>query len=354
MRHLALMALWVLGVGFLVPGMGSDVSSSGLSQHLDSSGGAPNPEPEPNPEPGTQNPHPEPGTQRQEPRSFSVAFYNIQSGHGQAPLPGRPCVFQEGRSCDSSRPAPLNAWGRGVVQAELRRALADERVIALGLGESWTTVCASPERVRAALGWKSHVGERNGVSLVTRHGIVGAATWRKLDTDRNPNPKDTKWVVHARACVDAACAATFDVFVAHWYSSGSVAADVYDTQARQTLAFMKEIAADRPHALVGDLNVWVGDRPVCAQQPNADALQHLRDAGYVDVWPALHGNTDGATGMWNRRGCGRPEGNLWKRIDYAWAKRLRPIAMTRFGMVTPGECAPSDHAGISVEYQQNR
>jgi len=310
--RLVLLCAWVLGVGFLV--------------------------------------QPEPRTQPPEPVSFSIAYYNIQSGHGQAPLPGRTCVFQEGRNCDSSRPEPLNAWGRGVVQAELRRALADERVLALGLGESWTSVCGSPERVREALAWKSHVGERNGVSLVARYGISGAATWRKLDTDRNPNPKDTKWVVHAKVCADAGCRATRDVFVAHWYSSGPIAAEVYDTQARQTVAFMKEIAGDRPHVLVGDLNVWSADGPVCGQRPNAEPLRHLRDAGYGDAWPALHGTADGATGMWNRRACGTPEGNLWKRIDYAWAKGFKAAAMTRFGMVTPGDCAPSDHAGILAEF----
>lgn len=273
-----------------------------------------------------------------------IAYYNIQSGHGERPLPGRSCSFEETRGCDA------NAWGRGIVQAELRRALADGRIVALGLGEAWTTVCASPERVREVLGWKSHTGECNGVALVTRHGIAGSATWRQLETARNPNPKDTKWVLHAAVCADASCSSTLDVFVAHWYASGASAADVYDTQARQTVAFMNEMARETPHVLVGDLNVWTNDCKVCGQQPNAAALRHLRDAGYVDAWPALHGNAEGFTGVWNRRRCGAPEGNLWKRIDYAWSKRLRPIAMTRFGMVTPGECAPSDHAGIVAEF----
>ena len=46
----------------------------------------------------------------------------------------------------------------------------------------------------------------------------------------------------------------------------------------------------------------------------------------------------GNTGMVNRKGCGEPEGAAWKRIDYAWSSdHYRPIAITRFGVVTPGE-----------------
>jgi regulation of enolase protein 1 (concanavalin A-like superfamily) len=43
-------------------------------------------------------------------------------------------------------------------------------------------------------------------------------------------------------------------------------------------------------------------------------------------------------------------GNVFKRIDQAWSKFLPPVSMSRFGMVTPGYAAPSDHAGIVVEY----
>jgi hypothetical protein len=45
-----------------------------------------------------------------------------------------------------------------------------------------------------------------------------------------------------------------------------------------------------------------------------------------------------------------PEGYTWKRIDYAWSKNVQPLSMTRFGIVTPGHGAPSDHFGILVEY----
>jgi hypothetical protein len=45
-----------------------------------------------------------------------------------------------------------------------------------------------------------------------------------------------------------------------------------------------------------------------------------------------------------------PEGYAWKRIDYAWSKKLPPVNIQRFGGVPPGDAAPSDHLGIVVEY----
>lgn len=105
-----------------------------------------------------------------------------------------------------------------------------------------------------------------------------------------------------------------------------------------------------PHALIGDLNVFEGTGSVCHQEPNNSSLWFLRDAGYIDAWPAVHGRAEGFTGMTNRRGCGGPEGYTWERIDYAWSKGLTPVSMSRFGMVPPGDAAPSDHYGIVVEY----
>ena len=70
-------------------------------------------------------------------------------------------------------------------------------------------------------------------------------------------------------------------------------------------------------------------------------MQRFRSAGFLDAWPAIQAMADGSTGMWNRTGCGVPERNLWKRIDYSLSKRLNPLSVTRFGLVTPGECATS-------------
>jgi len=84
----------------------------------------------------------------------------------------------------------------------------------------------------------------------------------------------------------------------------------------------------------------------CGFAPPNPALQLLRDAGYRDTWPAVHGAAEGFTGMLNRAGCGVPEGYPFKRIDYVWLQGYVPTAMVRFGMTTPGDGTPSDHAGV--------
>jgi hypothetical protein len=280
--------------------------------------------------------------------TFKVAYYNIQSGMGMTQLSGV-CSFERSSNCtDPSR--PMNAWGMGVVQAELDRAVdSDPSIIALGLSEAWA--CANPDAVLAALGWAAHAGERNGISLLARYGFAGPAEWVQLDTSLNTNPADTMWVVRAPVCTDSACTRSIQVFSSHWYASGETRIESFERQARGTVAFLDRLPQAEPRVLIGDLNVWEEPGTVCSQTPVPTAVQILKDAGYLDGWPALHGTAEGYTGMWNRNGCGDPNGNLWKRIDHAWSKSLSaPVAMERFGMVTPGACAPSDHAGIIAEY----
>jgi len=89
------------------------------------------------------------------------------------------------------------------VQQELLTSVAgDPEIVALGLAEAWT--CATPEAVRAVLGWKATIPERNGVSIVARYGFAGPAQWTQLDTSLTANPSDTMWVVRTPVCVDAA------------------------------------------------------------------------------------------------------------------------------------------------------
>lgn len=282
------------------------------------------------------------------PASFKVAYYNIQSGMGTASLTGT-CPFERNTNCtDPSK--PLNAWGRRVVQAELERAVgSDPGVIALGLSEAWN--CASPDAVLKVLGWPEHAGNRNGVSLLARYGFAGPPEWVQLDTTLNANAADTMWIVRAPVCADATCSRSIQVYSAHWYATGKTRIESFERQARGTVEFMDRLPPAEPRVLVGDLNVWEEGGPVCNQTPVPTAVEILRGAGYVDAWRAVHGTNEGFTGMWNRNGCGEPAGYLWKRIDRAWAKSLsEPRSMTRFGMVTPGTCAPSDHAGIIIEY----
>src|SRR5258708_2839776 len=100
-------------------------------------------------------------------RTFKVAFYNIQSGKGKQPLPGIAAPFADTGNCTDPT-LPLNAWGKGIVQAELAaRVAGDPSVVALGLAEAWA--CANPAAVKAALQWPAVSGERNGVALLSRY-----------------------------------------------------------------------------------------------------------------------------------------------------------------------------------------
>ncbi len=283
--------------------------------------------------------------------SIRIAFYNIRSGEGILGLPGRPVPFQDTSNC-TDRSKPLNAWGTGLVQQTLTNALqADPAILALGLAESWKTACASPERVRAVLGWKAASDVENGVALVARYGFTDER-WQQLDTSRNKVPSDTAWVLRAAVCTEATCRRTLLTYVAHWYATGPAQQSTYGTQARQTLDFMQATSEGKPHVLIGDLNVWTAPGAICRQTPNgAEALETLAAAKYIDAWRSVHGDQEGFTGMLNRRGCGDPEGSAWKRIDYAWSpSTYRPLDITRFGLVQPGDAGPSDHYGIVVSY----
>jgi len=283
--------------------------------------------------------------------NFKVAFFNIQSGKGEPAMPGHPSTFSDTLNCTDTT-QPLNAWGRGVVQATLTDAVAsDPTVVALGLAEAWS--CATQTAVRNVLGWRAASTARNGVAMVARYGFAGAEQWTQLDTSLNTNPADTMWALRVPVCLDAACSRSISLSTAHWYGSGAThynSNTAFEIQAQQTIDFLNQLPAGQPRVLVGDLNVFEGTKVVCGQNPKNQPVQMMREAGYLDAWRALFGLANGDTGMWNRAGCGTPVGNLWKRIDYAWTRDLNPLSMTRFGMVNPGDEAPSDHIGIIVEF----
>jgi hypothetical protein len=283
------------------------------------------------------------------PATFKVAFYNIQSGKGEPALAGHPATFPDTVNCTDNT-QPLNAWGLGMIQQHLVNAVGnDPRVVALGLAEAW--LCGSPENVRRALGWKSRTSVRNGVGMVARFGFGGPEEWAQLDTSLNANPADTMWALRVPVCLDAACSRSMNVFVAHWYGTGETGRTSYDRQAQGTVAFMARTAGTAPHMLIGDLNAWEGTDRVCRQNPTNAGIPRLRDAGYVDAWPLLHGSAEGYTGMTNRAGCGSPEGYAWKRPDYTWAlPNFLPVSIERFGIVPAGDAAPSDHYGIISEF----
>ena len=283
--------------------------------------------------------------------TFRVGWINIQSGKGEPAMAGHPSTFSDVTNCtDSSK--PLNGWGVGFVQQHLVKSIAsDPRIVALGLAEAWASVCGSPENVRSVLGWKARTSERNGVAMVAKYGFAGAEEWVQLDTSLNPNPADTMWVLRIPVCLDAACSQSMNMFAAHWYSSGTNKLTSYDRQAAQTVDFLKRAGGSAPHILIGDLNVWDGTTAVCSENPTNIGLQRLRDAGYVDAWPLINGSAEGYTGMTNRAGCGNPVGYVYKRPDYTWSPSgYKPVSISRWGLVTPGDEAPSDHYGLITEF----
>src|SRR5436190_6912524 len=283
--------------------------------------------------------------------TFKVAWYNIQSGKGAPALSGHTSTFVDTTNCTDTT-KPLNAWAAGLVQSHLKNSVgADPKVVALGLGEAWATTCGSPENVRQALGWKSRTSEQNGVAMVAKYGFAGPEEWVQLDTTLNPNPADTMWVLRIPVCLDQACSQSINLFASHWYSSGTNKTVSYERQASQAVAFLQRAGGSSPHILIGDLNVWDGTAAVCSESPANIGLQRLRDAGYVDAWPLLHGTAEGFTGMINRAGCGSPVGYAWKRPDYTWSpSNYRPVSIARFGVVPAGDEAPSDHYGLITEF----
>ena len=280
--------------------------------------------------------------------TIKVVFWNIMSGHGVDALPGHLAPFRNVANCTNTT-QPLNSWGVGATQAALASVTSDTSVVAVGLAESWTSVCASPANVQQALGWRARTSERNGVALVARYGIAGPEQWLQLDTTLNPNPGDTMWVLRVPVCLDAPCARSMAVYVSHWYADGLDADATYNRQAAQTVAFLNATSNQLPHILVGDLNVWEGTAIVCNQSPTNGALPFLRAAGYLDAWLTLQGSNEGYTGMANRAGCGYPEGHAYKRIDYAWTlPTFQPIGIQRFAVTPAGDASPSDHYGLVV------
>jgi hypothetical protein len=116
-------------------------------------------------------------------------------------------------------------------------------------------------------------------------------------------------------------------------------------------------AQRRPHLFMGDLNTYRVDQwnpSVPCTNPDSGGrmavINQIEQAGYTDAWKATQ-RGEGWTGMASRRGCGVPEGNLYKRIDYVYTLGARVLSTTRFGRAAPGTDSPSDHAGLVAEIE---
>jgi endonuclease/exonuclease/phosphatase family metal-dependent hydrolase len=272
--------------------------------------------------------------------TFKVATWNIRSGMG---IRGFNTTNWNHDTLNCTDPAsPMNAWGIGLPQAELRRVAADTSIIALALQEAWN--CASPRRVNAVVGFTLATDERQGVALLARYGMEGDPIYRRIDAAND------RWVIGGHVCLDPRCSRTVPIFSTHF---GAPTVDGYPSQARALVSALA--SAHEPHLFMGDLNVFRRDRwnpPVpCTgmdQPGRVMSLDTIESAGYADAWKATQSG-EGWSGMASRRGCGRPEGNLYKRIDYVFTKGLMVVATKQFARVAPGTDSPSDHAGLVAE-----
>jgi hypothetical protein len=262
---------------------------------------------------------------------WKLVHWNVQSGFGKAGWISAGVGFTQGSDCSK------NAWGNGygpLAKTLVTQAKDDPDVVAVTLNEAWT--CATPRRIRALLGFAAvapdwtTAGEVAGVSIVARYGFAGPSKVKALP--KCSSTADQFYVVSAPVYVDAARTRVVHVYATHW--KGCTA------EAQATVDFMQENAY-KPRALTGDLNI---------KDPSAPGIQTPRNANYKDVWALLYGTAAGHTGCWNNE-WGTPTGNLYKRIDYAFAKTLTPLSMTRFNTTgEPGVTKQADHAGLKIEY----
>ena len=233
---------------------------------------------------------------------------------------------------------PLNAWGIGLPQAELRHLRDDQAIVAFAVQEAWH--CASPANINAELGFQAISQEREGTALGARYGFAAPPTYTKLSSN--------SWVVGAPVCLNPACSFTVPIFATHWSS------DDYPALAQSTLALLR--SQPTPHVLMGDLNVFRIDgwnpKVPCTLDDSpgrVNAIQMMEAAGYADAWKVTQSG-EGWTGMASRAGCGEPSGNLFKRIDYVYTiGDLKAISTTRIARTTPGADGPSDHVVLVAE-----
>lgn len=269
--------------------------------------------------------------------TFKVATWNIRSGMG---IRGFTTTSWSGATLNCTDTSqPLNAWGIGLPQAELARVRDDQTIVAFAVQEAWN--CGNPTNVNSVLGFQTITRELNGTALAARYGFASPPTYTKISGD--------DWLVGGAVCLNASCSASMPMFSAHWTASNNQ----FGAVAQATLEALRSLPT--PHILMGDLNVyridqWNPDVPCTGPDVSGrvEAIQRVEGAGYEDAWKATQSG-EGWTGMASRNGCGIPNGNLFKRIDYVYTKGLRAVSTTRLARGPAGGESPSDHVMLIAE-----
>jgi endonuclease/exonuclease/phosphatase family metal-dependent hydrolase len=274
------------------------------------------------------------------PITFKVATWNIRSGMGIRGFATTSWSSDTINCTDTSK--PVNAWGIGLPQMELARIRADQSIVAFAVQEAWN--CGSPTNINSVLGFKDVSREQNGTALLARYGFAAAPTYTKISGE--------DWLVGGPLCLNAVCSVTLPVFSTHW----SAPNDEFGGIAQQTVAALRN--QPTPQLVMGDFNVYRTDAwnpsVPCTGADVAGRLQGIdtmERAGYADAWKATQ-SSEGWTGMATRNGCGIPNGNLFKRIDYVYSRDLQAISTTRIARAAPGADSPSDHVALIAELRR--
>jgi len=271
--------------------------------------------------------------------TFKVANWNVRSGMGIAARKA-PQINSNTADCTQNASKP-----GGPFWPAMDTVKQDAEIVALGVQEAWA--CATPEKIRAYLGWKQATPERNGTGLITRYGLRGRPVSQQVAFKKVDGASEDQWIFGGDVCLGDACRSTARIYSTHFTAPDDIG---FTAQARNTVTYVKsQPSADR-NIIVGDLNFFMENRtfvPCGTKRSASPPAEVFESAGYVDAWKMLKPGVDGPTGMWNRPGCGKPEGGLFKRIDYVYALGYTPTDVRLFAMIKPmEEDAPSDHAGI--------
>jgi endonuclease/exonuclease/phosphatase family metal-dependent hydrolase len=286
--------------------------------------------------------------------TFKVATWNIRAGSG---IEGwvKPAGFESGTGNCTDSNKPLNAWGAGFVQPFVTKHVADDAdVVAFGTQEGWG--CARSENVARLLkGWKKWTWGRSGVTLFTRYGIKGDWDEFQIEKAGVDGAREHRWLLGGYVCLVADCSRTAYIATTHLTPVSDKAWPEHVQKVLTHLASRTE-----PQLWMGDLNLWKSDQwspPVrcgAATAPMAEAYDRIVKAGYVDAWAATQ-NGPGWTGMTSRKAprgrtyCGEnSDGTPYKRIDYVFAKGLKPVATELFAFTGAGTPHPSDHLGLKA------
>src|SRR5262249_43602549 len=158
------------------------------------------------------------------------------------------------------------------------------------------------------LGWKQATPERNGTALITRYGLQGKHLIQQVAFSKVDGASEDQWIFGGDVCVDAACGSTVRVYSAHFAAPDDVG---FSAQAKNTVAYVRSHPSADRNIIIGDLNYYMANHafvPCGTRRATSPPAEVFEAAGYADAWKTLKPGVDGATGMWNRPGCGNPDG----------------------------------------------